>query len=89
MASPEGASPEGASPHPGNRGTRPPAGLTFSPELGPSPLGGLCRNMGHLSCVERYPPPFPGLSPRPAAGKETGGQGMEVGWGGEGLGYLA
>ncbi|CAM4704143.1 unnamed protein product [Lepidochelys kempii] len=50
------ASPEGASPHPGNRGTRPPAGLTFSPELGPSPLGGLCRNMGHLSCVESITP---------------------------------
>ncbi|XP_038266401.1 M-phase inducer phosphatase 3-like isoform X3 [Dermochelys coriacea] len=50
------ASPQGASPHPGNRGTRPPAGLIFSPEPGPSPIGGLCRNMGHLSCVERYPP---------------------------------
>ncbi|CAM5168632.1 unnamed protein product [Natator depressus] len=56
MASPEGASPEGASPHPGSQGTRPPAGLTFSPELGPSPLGGLCRNMGHLSCVESITP---------------------------------
>ncbi|XP_039403475.1 M-phase inducer phosphatase 3-like [Mauremys reevesii] len=50
------ASPEGASLHPGNQATRPPAGLIFSPELGPSPVGGLCTNMGHLSCVERWSP---------------------------------
>nr|XP_023956227.1 M-phase inducer phosphatase 3-like [Chrysemys picta bellii] len=50
------ASPEGASPHPGNRAIRPPAGLIFTPELGPSPIGNLCTNMGHLSCVESITP---------------------------------
>ncbi|XP_053891603.1 M-phase inducer phosphatase 3-like [Malaclemys terrapin pileata] len=50
------ASPEGASPHPGNRAIRPPAGLIFTPELGPSPVGDLCTNMGHLSCVESITP---------------------------------
>ncbi|XP_065409705.1 M-phase inducer phosphatase 3-like [Chrysemys picta bellii] len=50
------ASPKGASPHPGNRAIRPPAGLIFTPELGPSPVGNLCTNMGHLSCVESITP---------------------------------
>ncbi|XP_067393198.1 M-phase inducer phosphatase 3-like [Emydura macquarii macquarii] len=49
-------SPKGASPRPGKRGTRPPAGLPFSPELGLSPVSGLCANMGHLSCLESVTP---------------------------------
>ncbi|XP_065263612.1 M-phase inducer phosphatase 3-like [Emys orbicularis] len=73
------ASPEGASPHPGNRAIHPPAWLIFTPELGPSPVGDLCTNMGHLSCVERYLPPMVTMGVRVTAGEEGDG-GRGGGW---------
>ncbi|XP_075773883.1 M-phase inducer phosphatase 3-like [Pelodiscus sinensis] len=37
-------------------GSCPPAGFPCSPGPGLSPLGGLCSNMGHLSCAESVTP---------------------------------